>query len=97
MATPNESSVFSDPLGIEEEDLDYGSDVESKVSTPVRDDMSRQAPNPLSERRAEDALTALHTTPGMWLAIITKTLDEEQEQVVQQQESVSADLRSWRH
>ena len=85
MATPNESSSCSDLLGIEEEELDYGSDVESKVSTPVRDDMSRQAPNPLSERRAEDALTALHTTPGMWLAIITKTLDEEQ--VLQQRGS----------
>ena len=82
MATPNESSVFSDPLGIEEEDLDYGSDVESKVSTPGRDDMSRQAPNPYPELRAENALTELHTTPGMGSAIITNPLNEDQEQVL---------------
>ena len=69
--------IFFDLLGIEVEELDYCSNVESKVSTPMRDDMSRQAPNLFLERRSADALTARHTTPGMGLAIITNTLDEE--------------------
>ena len=44
MATPKESTILSDLLGIEEEKVDYGSDVESKVSTPVQDDSPREAP-----------------------------------------------------
>ena len=67
--------------------MDYGSVVEAKVSTPVRDDMSWQEPKPFPELRAADALTALNTIPGMGSAIITNLLDEEQEQVLQQQES----------
>ena len=90
MATPNESSAFYDLLGIEEEELDYGGDVESKVSTLVRDDMSRQAPNPFPECMAANTRTALHTTPGMRSAIITKPLNEEQQQVPQQQESTQS-------
>ena len=65
MAAPNKSTTPSDLLGIEGEEVDYGSDIESKVSTPVQDDRLRQAPNTFPERRAADALTALHTTPGM--------------------------------
>ena len=45
MATPNNSSAFFDFLGIEEEELNYVSDVESKVSKSVRDDMSIQTTN----------------------------------------------------
>ena len=74
--------LFYDLLGIEKEEQDYGSNVESKVSMPVRDDKSRQASNLFIERRAVDALTALHTTPNMVSAIITNPLDEEQVQVL---------------
>ena len=44
MAAPNKSTTPSDLLGIEGEEVDYGSDVESKVSTPVQDDSPREAP-----------------------------------------------------
>ena len=90
MATPNESSAFYNLLGIEEEELDYGGDVESEVSTLVRDDKSRQATNPFPECMAANTRTALHTTPGMRSAIITKPLNEEQQQVPQQQESTQS-------
>ena len=76
MATPNESTTLSDLFGIAEEEVGYGSDVESKASTPVRDDMSRHEINLFSERRAADAPTALHETPGMGSAVITNPLDE---------------------
>ena len=46
----------------------------------MQDDRLQQALNPFPERGAADALTALHTTPGMGSAIITNPLDEQQEQ-----------------
>ena len=87
--TKRDYGLFRPPRHWEEE-LDYGSDVESKVSTPMRDDMSRQAPNPFPE------CSAAHDTRYV-VDNHHEPLDEEQERVVQQQESVSADLRSWRH
>ena len=78
MATPNESSVRTDLLGIAEEEVDYGSDVESKVSTPMRVNVTMQAPNLFPERRVADALAALHVTLDTGSAIIAKPLDEQQ-------------------
>ena len=92
METPNESSTLSDLLGIEEEELDYGSDTESKSIIPMYY-RPRKTPNPFPERGAVNALTALHMTPGVGSAFITKSLDEEQEQVLR--ESIT-DLISWR-
>ena len=94
MATSNDSTTLSDLLGIEEEKVDYGSDVESKASTPVRNDRSRQAPNPFPERRAADALTALHVTPDTGSAIITNPLDKQKIRCSNNERALSADLRS---
>ena len=65
MEVPYESTTLSDPLSTEEEEVDYGSAVESKARTPVRDDRPRHAPNLFPELGAADALTALHVIPGM--------------------------------
>uniref|UniRef100_M4BKH5 Uncharacterized protein n=1 Tax=Hyaloperonospora arabidopsidis (strain Emoy2) TaxID=559515 RepID=M4BKH5_HYAAE len=97
MATSNNSTTLSDLVGIEEEEVDYGSDVESKASTPVRDDMSRQAPSPFPECRAADALTALHVTPDAGSAIIPNPLDKQKSSCSNNERALSADLRSWRH
>ena len=59
MEMPNESSSLFNLLGIEVEEVDYGSDVEFKASTSLRDDMSRQVLNPFPEHRAADTLTVL--------------------------------------
>ena len=75
-------------LGLEEGELDYGSDIASPPASPANvDDTSRQAPNPFPERGAVDTLTALPTTPGMEPDIITNPLDAEQEQILQQMDS----------
>ena len=87
MATPNDSTTRFDLLGLEEDEVDYGSDMESKASTPARGDMSSQTPNPFSERRAPDVLTVLHVTPSMGSEIIMNPLDEQQERMLQQRES----------
>ena len=67
--------------------MGYGKDTESKPSTAMYDDRPTQAPNSTLESEAADALTALDITPGIGLEIITNSLDEEYEQVLQQRES----------
>ena len=85
MATPNESSALTDLLGIKDGELDDNSDIESKVGIPCKTTVRGR--HPIHSRGAVDALTALHTTPGMGSAIITNSLGKEQEQVLQQRES----------
>ena len=67
-------------LGLEEGELDYGSDIESPPASPAKvDDTSSQAPNRFPERGAVDTLTAFPTTPEMEPEIITNPLDAKQE------------------
>ena len=80
---PNESTTRFDILGVEKEEVNYGSDTEFKPSTPLRDDRLRQTPNPFPVPMAADALSPLHMTYDMGSAIITNPLDEQQEQVLQ--------------
>ena len=65
-------------LGLEEGELDYGSDIESPPASLANVYASRQAPNPFPECEAAETLTALPTTPGMETEIITNPLGAKQ-------------------
>ena len=77
--------------------LDYGSDDESEVSTPVQDYRPMQSPNQFPERGAANALTALHTTP-VWSRQSSRTRSTRSTiRCSNNGRALGADLRSYRH
>ena len=82
MAKPNKSMILTDLLGIEEKEVDYGSDTEvqgeeeSKPRSSMCGDTPLTTPNPFPERGVVNALIPLRMTPDMGSTLITNSLDE---------------------
>ena len=104
---PHESPTLSSYLGINVEE-DYGSDTDVRgeertmSNSPVQEASPHTAPNPFAERSETTALETQHHATDAGEHIITNPLDEQQELVIQQEESaqrrmqLAADLEGRR-
>uniref|UniRef100_A0AAV1TYL8 Uncharacterized protein n=1 Tax=Peronospora matthiolae TaxID=2874970 RepID=A0AAV1TYL8_9STRA len=85
-----EDKALAEFVGVDEVDSDSSSDTkvegeeQFKPSTPVRGDIPHPAPNPFPERSAATTLTALGAMSPMDTSVITNSLDEEQQRMLNQ-------------
>uniref|UniRef100_A0AAV1UGQ1 Uncharacterized protein n=1 Tax=Peronospora matthiolae TaxID=2874970 RepID=A0AAV1UGQ1_9STRA len=91
-SSPNESKALCDYLGIEEE-VDYGSDTSVRGGTGTTsgslmpEAQLSNTPNPFAERGGASAPPAQHAASGSDETIITNSLDEQQQLLIQREEN----------